>query len=365
MKELLDRFEKFIRNIKTTDRIAVVHHTDSDGVCSGVIIGKVIERLRNKMIDLRLNQNHDEIPISQDTIHSLKQNRINKVIITDMCVDQEYKKIKEMEKFAEILVLDHHKQYHDLNSGKTIMIKSSVLSKNINSASYCASKLAYDIFSRIMCIDDLDWISVVGIIGDCAGETWSSFVNETFRKYHIRINGDLFKTDLGRIANIISAVEAQDIQKIKDCFDALYNAKDYREFLKSDVVKYEQNMKKELDYWKNNTEKLAEFYPDIDFIFYLIKPKYHVKSALSTILSFRYPDKTIVIAQDTNDRLLPISARRRDYKIAVNDLLEKAIKSLKDAEGGGHIPAAGGRIRREDLDVFKKNLIKLLKDKKS
>ena len=125
-------------------------------------------------------------------------------------------------------------------------------------------------------------------------------------------------------------------------------------------MKYKKYVKAEIEYWQSNVRRLAEFYPKQDLIFDFIKPKYQIKAAISTIMSYKYPHKTVIIAQDMNKGVVHVSARRRDNKVAVNNLLEKATHSLKDASGGGHSTAAGGILKAKDIFAFKENVLRLL-----
>jgi hypothetical protein len=59
--------------------------------------------------------------------------------------------------------------------------------------------------------------------------------------------------------------------------------------------------------------------------------------------------------------LMTISGRNNQSKIAMNKLIKIALEGLPDANGGGHIPAAGGRCRVEDYPKFKEKVIELLR----
>lgn len=363
--KLLEKTLDFFRNITNEDRIAVIHHTDPDGVCSGVIVSKAIEKLRNKKIDLRLNQNSSELYISEKTIAELKRNNINKVIITDMSVDQDVSEncVKDIKEFADLIIIDHHKLYEDLNSDKITLIKPHMIYDDVDSAQYCAAKFCFDLVSKIINIDELDWIATIGIIGDCGYQTWKTFVDNTLKKYNIEIKDDSFETKIGQIAEIISCTEAFDINKVELAFNITYNATSYEDVLNSELKNYKEDVDKEIQFWRKNIKDKAEIYEDMDLIYYeLINPKFPVKSNLCTLLSFDYPTKSIIITQeyDTKD-LITISARRRDCKIKMNELLESATKGLERSGGGGHIPAAGGRLLKKDKDIFKKRVLEWLK----
>ena len=66
---------------------------------------------------------------------------------------------------------------------------------------------------------------------------------------------------------------------------------------------------------------------------------------------------------DSGGKVLRFSARRQDFKVKVNDLLEEAVEGIPGADAGGHIPAAAGSIPREKLAVFKENVIRILREK--
>ena len=362
-KELFDRFKKFIEGIKKEDKVAVVHHTDPDGICSGVIAAKTVEKIRGKKIDLRLNQRGDQLFILPETAEQLKNLGVNKIIIVDMGVDQRPEQIKQIEGFCQILIIDHHKIYNDVSSKNTIFIKPQTMFDDPSPASYCASKLCFDLCSEVVEISDLDWISAIGVIGDCTFTRWKDFLDDVFKKYSIDKKEDVFSTIPGKTASLISEVESFSYKKVGEIFDIVYNAEKYDDILNSGLTKFQTQVKSEIDYWLNHVNDFADIRDEFDFIFYLIKPKFSVKANISTILSLKNPNKTVIIAQDMGEEMIGISGRRRDEKVAVNDLLEKATEKLENASAGGHIPAAGGKIRRGDLSKFKDNIMEILKQK--
>jgi len=64
--------------------------------------------------------------------------------------------------------------------------------------------------------------------------------------------------------------------------------------------------------------------------------------------------------QDKGDGYMSFSARRQDFKVKTNEVLETAVKGFEDAGAGGHIPASAGRIRKSDLPEFKKRVMQAL-----
>lgn len=352
---LLKRFRSFVLGIKPTDRIALLYHTDPDGICSGVITAKAIERIAGNKILLPLIQGHSEIAISHGTIQKLKRAGINKFIAVDQAVDDKPGQIRKIEKFASILILDHHMLKADLNSGKTLMIKPQFISE-IEPSRYCASKLAYDLFSEFTELSDLSWICAVGIIGDYGYSQWKQFVDNAAKKHNLKKGKDIWHSELADIMELINGVEAADVSKIPKVFRLFYSARSPKAVLKSGLGVYRKKLDKELSYWMEKTLKEAERDKKLHLLFYTIKPRADIKSKFVNTLSRKFPKTTVVIIQDSGKPMLRVSARRQDFRVKCNELMQASLKGLKNASGGGHIPAAAGHFQRKDLGRFRQNL---------
>ncbi len=358
--DLLEKFDLFIKNIKETDRIAVMHHTDPDGICSGVLVSKLIERIRKKPIDLRHNQKGNEFDILPFTQDLFKQHNINKIIIIDVSVDHDLEGIKALESFAELLVIDHHKVYNNINSDKTAFLNPSLIYENLDSSTYCASKFIFDLASRLVDMSDLDWIAAIGLTGDCCVPYWQDFINGVFTKFGILQNKDPFQTTIGKVAEYISHAESYDYKNSERSYNIVYNAKDPKEVLQSELKNFYEAVEHDIRHYIDDFESIAEIYKEKSLAFLEVVSKYTIKSSISTLLSLRYPNTTLIIYQKEGD-IVHFSARRHDKKIAVNDLLESATENIPGASAGGHIPAAGGKVPLDQFEKFKANIISLLK----
>ena len=54
--ELFARAHSFLSALKKADKVAVIHHTDADGVCSGVLAARAIENFRENKVDFSFCQ---------------------------------------------------------------------------------------------------------------------------------------------------------------------------------------------------------------------------------------------------------------------------------------------------------------------
>lgn len=359
-KRKLDEFTSFVRSLEPSDRIGILHDSDADGISAAVICAHAIERIRGVPANLVITQKKRMVSIEKETVKKLKQNRINKFITLDLAVDQEPQKFKPIEKFADTLVIDHHKIYNDLSSKKTVFIKAFELSNKVEPSKYATSKLVFDLFSKITDLSDLDWVACVGMVGDFSVNAWKNFVNRVLKTKKLSMN------QIKGCTEIVNAVEIIHVNDISSLFALFYRAVHPRDLLESRFSSDREKVEQERSRLLREFGQKAEMHPKQELIFFQFKSKYSIKSAVVDYLSSKiYPDKTLIVVEDIGNGILTLSARRQDYKVKMNDLLEKAVKPLKGGIAGGHVPAAGGKIRRADLVQFKDNVLKILGHKES
>ncbi len=362
-QELLDRTVNYIKGISSKDKVAIIHDSDPDGVCSGVLIAKAIERNRGRPIDLRHNQLNKQHAINEETLALIKKNKINKLISTDLSLEEDPAMLKKLSDVTEILIIDHHKLKEEINNERIIMFKPQLVYADINPSKYCSAKLAFDLGSKVADISDLDWISAIGVIADVSTEMWAEFLDKVFLRYNLEKKKDWFESDLGKCAELISNTECFDDRLAKESFEIVYAAKNFEEVLNSKLKKYYGVVHNEINKWINELDKKAEFHDDLELIYYEITPKLNVKSPISTIVSFKYPNKTFIIVDIAGEEI-HASGRRQDMKVKMNDLFEYAIKGILEGRGGGHIPAAGAVVPKKHYPEFKKRVFEYLKNMK-
>ncbi|MEA3378013.1 MAG: DHHA1 domain-containing protein [Nanoarchaeota archaeon] len=354
--DILNDFKQFIEGISKNDKIALFFDPDPDGICAGVLIFKAIEKLIGKKIDLILFQEHGDLKINEINIKKLKACNINKIFMADLAVDEFPEPIMEISNFAELCIFDHHAIYKNLNSEKILHIKPQMLDYPTPSA-YVTAKLVYDSFSPYVDLSNYDWLAAIGIIGDAALKKWKDFVYGVCKKYDIEIT-NIFSSKLSSAMRLIAAAPEFGFNVIRECFDIVCLAEKMEDILDSSLIKYREIINKEMYKVLNDFKRNAERHGDL--IFYEFNSKYTIGSTLSTRVSFREPNKTFIVIQENDGDYLKLSLRRQDFKVKVNELVAEAVKDLEDASGGGHIPAAGGRIKKKDLKKFKQRIMEIL-----
>ncbi len=351
---LLKKFRKFCKSLSTKDNVAILHHEDVDGLCAGTIASRAVEKLCGKKPKISIPFQYGRMA-PEGLSALLEKNRINKLICVDLGLDSFPEIVFSAEKFCEILILDHHKIYRDLNSDKTVFLKTQFFSKK-EPSSYVASKFSFDLFMKVSDISECDWIACVGILGDMSFKAWKPFFRKTEKKRKTS-----FK-ELDRIRELIEAVETISPKDFSALAKEFLNANSPKQILSGRFMKHLKKFEKEISFFEKDFEKNSESFPEIELIYYEIEPKFDVKSALINRVSQKNPSKTIILMQKRNG-MGNFSARRQDFKVKMNELLENAVKGISNGSAGGHIPAAAGRIPLNSISKFKKNLMGFLSAK--
>lgn len=356
-KELEKKFEEFCKNLSNKDKVAIIHHSDADGFCSALISAKAIEKITGRKPLAVMPYEYGNRKQAQEAIDLMEKKGTNTLVIVDIGIDSAPEELKDKCDFQKCLVIDHHKLYKDLNSETTVFLKASFFTDK-DSSSYVASKFAFDLFSKIVDIRELDWLACIGILGDMSLEAWEGFVKETIGKRNVSL------TWLYRFLDLIAAVEVIDNKKMPELFWEFYNSKNPAGILENKFSGYLKDFKEEKDSLVKEFEENAEMHPEIELCLYTMKAKHeNIKSYVINEVSEIHPNKTIVLIQYLGKERARFSARRQDFKIKVNDLLTEAIAGIPESTAGGHVPAAAGSVPVKQLEKFKDNVIKILEKK--
>jgi oligoribonuclease NrnB/cAMP/cGMP phosphodiesterase (DHH superfamily) len=327
------KFYEFIADLTEKDKIAILTHNDIDGMVSAVIATKILGK-----VDYLAFLDYRQIKI-RNCILEIKSKKINKLLVLDYSCEQELDSIKEIEKFAEILILDHHFSSQDINSKKIIFLRTET--------KIPASYLSYYLFSKIQAIPN--WLPALGILSDRADKYVKENSEEVWKDFNLKGSLNLFE-----IMSILNNALIYFKSKSERIFRVLEKAKKPEEILElkkySDEV--EQEILEKLDEFKKKHEKIK------DLLFYLYSSKFGINSELSTRISLKDVDKTILLARNSNG-IISLSARRQDGKVNCVSLLKQLTQGIENSFTGGHLPAAGGNFSQKHLGKFKENLKKL------
>jgi single-stranded DNA-specific DHH superfamily exonuclease len=200
------------------------------------------------------------------------------------------------------------------------------------------------------------WIALLGCIADCYlpdfaeefgkrySEFWGKDVKGPFDVY--------YKTEIGRIAlslnfglkdSISHVVQLQNFliscKSPSDVFLELETNKAFREKYREIAKKYEVLLKGAKE---SESQKI---------VYLIYGGDLSISSDLANNLSYLYPEKYICVAFKKGT-ITNLSLRGKK----IRPILEKILKKLENARGGGHENAVGATIQAEDLEKFKEFL---------
>ncbi len=326
---------EFISNLKEKDRIVLISHNDIDGIVCAKIMNKVVNPEKIMFV------NYDKFDL--DLVFELKNKKFNKIIFTDINVKKRTL-VQAIEKFADVLIIDHHIS-KDFNSGKTVFI--------LGEEGYSAGYLCYDLFSKIKNLEKFDWLVACSCLSDYCHIKPQKWLEKVFVKYgdkleyentYVRKSG-VFWDLTCKLSNSLSYF-GKDLEKVYD-----FIGEDFGEI--GDLGKYSYEVEKEIQRQIKNFEKNHEKF-DLGY-FLEVNPKFKIRSVLSTILSGKEIDKFYILVQSKKD-IYGINVRRQDKKFSCVEFLGKLLKDLEETNFGGHVPAAGGWFKKEDLPEVRRRL---------
>ncbi|MGV8152410.1 MAG: DHH family phosphoesterase [Candidatus Nanoarchaeia archaeon] len=333
-------FKEFIDNIKNTDKISLISHTDLDGIASAKVVNKSLNIANTYFI------NYDQL--NQELLQNIKKDKTNKLIITDISISNQ-ELFVEIEKNFETLIIDHHRFPRDYNNHKI---------KYINSQENCAAYIAYDLFSKFNDITGLDWIVALACLSDWMYKNNSLWLEKTFDKYNQRLDiQNLLETPLWdytlKIADALVYFKDTNPKKA-------YELISEKPFELERLLKYSKFIKKELEdnfqlFEKERIEIPAGY-------FYEIKAKHDIASRFSTEVSSKDPSKLYICSFKKNN-LYKISLRKQDKKMDTSLLAKDLTASLTYKDAGGHIPASGATIAKTDYEIFLQRIKKINPEK--
>jgi len=344
--ESLIEFNKFIDNLKHEDNIALLHDSDADGISAAAIVSKAISK-EKKDIKLFLLQDHSaNRKITDNFVKKLEDNNITKLICVDINLEDfiDVNKIK-----IPTLVIDHHQSNNSNKLKKFTIYKPHDVQEELEDSEVCAANLAYQLFNSRIDLSDIDWIVSIGIIGDYTFKQEKEFLENVFKKYNFKTSENIYDSTIGIAVQYITFANCmQSDLAIEKALKAILESTKIEETIEKlkefEIV--DKEIKKTIDDFKKNKQELFE-----DLFIYFYESPYKINSPVSSIISGWDINKTIITLQKKED-VYKISARRQDKTINMSKLLNEATNNLENANGGGHIPAAGGQIQTKDLDTF-------------
>jgi nanoRNase/pAp phosphatase (c-di-AMP/oligoRNAs hydrolase) len=330
-------FLDYLDKLDKKDNIAVISHTDLDGVASAVLIDEILKQKKMKIKDLKFleyGKGMFNLPREKFT-----KKKITKLFILDISVGSDYEGFEDLKKQFDVFLIDHHP--YEIKGNNIIKTKTAD----------CATFTTYDLAKNDFDLSKLKWLVCAAMISDYSQKDESNF--QFIKQHYPEITLDnIFNSEPGEMSKRISSALIYFKGKEKKVYDLVL-----KNHLKS-FDKYYSIVEKEVKKLIDKFKKEAEFYPDKNLYFYYAHPKYSVTSTITTILSAEEPKKSFVFVSDINGEpdFYKVSSRNQSGE-DMNLLMKKGIVGLENATAGGHVPAAAAKFMKKDFEKFKENLL--------
>lgn len=278
-------------------------------------------------------------------MRKLKKEKVKKVVFADLLIkDKEF--LEKIEKFADILIIDHHLYAEDLNSERIVLL---------NSQGYCGAYMCYDLFGGMQDIEVLDWLVAVACVADWTYMRNAEWMAKVYEKYGDRFvgtpEGVRESKVFGPLFLNLSKANLYFKSDVRKCYDKIGLKFGDIGDLDKYAEKVDGEIKRVIDDFEKKKVEIKDGY------FYEFESKYEIRSWVASALTVgKLADKTVILASPRG-KYYDFSARRQDGKANMNEYLIKLVEGFEDAKAGGHVRAAGGNVLLKDREEFKKRLI--------
>ena len=359
--ERMQRLKEKLSNLGKESNICLIYDIDADGMSSGSLIKHAFEKM-GLGFKLELTDITRKAVLSEENQKKIKNAQIDCIVATDMSFPG-FKMLEDCRKLTQeginFIVFDHHEYEPSMQGDNSLLIHPVDIFGEEHSA-MCASKLVYDILGKFVPLSEYDWIKCIGMIGDMNFLRYPEEVNEIIRKYDtkaapISSNDDYFQSKLGRLSQLVNLpMVIGTNESLTDMFKAYSESRSLDELSENLGKKHVKEVDDQIAHYTGDFENLAVKTGDIYFL--QLDSKYILGSAVSSIISFKKKDNTFIVYQKKGDSVI-VSSRRQDHKYSMRDLMKLSVNGLQNANGGGHIPAAGASIMAQDWEIFKQHLL--------
>ena len=319
----------FLDNISSKDKVAIIFHNDQDGFVAGILLANWCEEKGAKITPI-------PFAITDDPNKAIKEiGNSNKVLIADLGPTIAIK-ILEKTRNKQVFYTDHHII--------DIEIPEEVLEYR-TPESLTSSKAVYKLTGGDECMMILSEFADAGWKVEENKKAIDKFLKENkltlddfFKKYEYKFERTTtyFHKDLKKGFEVLRKLESlEDFNKLNE---------------------YDSAVGKEISKFVKDFESREELIGKIHF--YYFEPNYPIKSAIINEISYSNPNKTYLFAVPSEEEVT-LSARNQTRKENMVELLKKATEGIEGANVGGHIPAAGAKIPKKDLERVRENLRKL------
>ncbi|MCD6385606.1 DHH family phosphoesterase [Candidatus Sumerlaeota bacterium] len=338
MDDIFRQGKEFIEGIKPGSRVVVIMDTDADGLAGARIVEYVLER--RGIQPVLIFPGKGEWAYSEQTIKSVRSVEPEYIIAVDTgsSVQNPYAPIPT-------LVIDHH--YPLGGKPRDIVFCSSYGRKPVETASL----ISYLIGKEITDLTPIEWVVLLGVIGDLGDTKEFPFLEPLVKKYT--------KTQVRKAVGLLNSARRASSCDVSTAYQALREASSPRDIVegRSPLIEKLRQYKDELQSELEKARRSRPFFAG-ENVAVCLDSGCLVQGIIASIWANKFPKYRCLAA---NKGYLPgeivfnLRTRRQDNLI---DYLHNLLKDCKieGSYGYGHNKATGGRMSPESFILLLKKM---------
>ena len=369
--------DRILQHVFREDSACLLFHDDADGCCAAAILETLLQQQTSHGFLEAASPEKHSVEMTSGLDRKLRELKPKFIISVDLAFTGSRWKIKTLldEIDSQMLIYDHHLQSKNVNWPQRCL---HINPFNFNLGNRPASCFSYAVYRHYTRKDDACWVAACGTIADHRTEECSELINQVKRSYpHLYPFKTISQhtaesTPLMKMAHLVNAgYQHSDSRGAKIAFEALKEALQTNKpgnLLEGQTEKakllhgFREEVNEELGRYVDKFNHEAERHKALKVWFYSIQPRFDITSQIASELVDNYPDTIIAVISPETNRMLKASLRKGERRAANLSLLaEVAVQNLNAAFGGGHQDAAGSIFRKEDLNVWKANVLEHLR----
>ena len=341
LAEVLEPGRVFVKSIKASDRVLIVHHADVDGFASGALFDLAVKSLGVGRVYMRAS----DVEGLKDVLSQVKADEYDVVIVLDIdmpAANSEYERLG-----VRTLVVDHH-MVRACYAKNVTCVNPRLADPDVYQP---VSYVAYKMLQGVGRIADMEWLAALGAVADFAFKDCRDMLDKWI---DIESVDELTGTDMWEVSKILfgaiilSSIPSENISA-RQIIDVLENSKSPKDVVSSEVISYasmrfnETYAQVKKQFWDNSETRGWVVIGVID------TPYRRIGSAVVTDISVERKDSAVFLLSKRGDKYR-VSARWQNSPVHLGEFMAKHFG------GGGHRNAAGGSISESQLAEFKERV---------
>lgn len=369
LDELISILEEEVKNVKSGDKVCIIHHDDADGCCSAAILSILLFKLTNQFPELFPIRGPNNI--SRNLFSKLKIINPDFVFTLDVTIDP--KKLSVFNGF----ILDHHMQ--NIPSRENMLYINPRVAEEVDEKVPPTSYMVYKLLKRFFPEEKVSWIAAIGITEDHRVEACKEVFIQVAEEYpeffkaeridqenvEKSVFGELW--DMVRSGRMVKRVDGAKmaVQALIECKDEPTKFINGLSTNSYTLRKFYETIKKEMEKVLQDVLRKGKFYNDKKVVVY--EAGFSKINSLTSFVSDKlrqvYPEWIVcVVGREFKGQNRKISIRLEQSRRDVNlvEIINKIKEGIPEVKGGGHKSAVGVTLPKNEVNRFFKLFLNLV-----